>query len=188
MMVTSPINSPTKDLPCSFCDRWAVDRRGYHHLVCSGKNCLFHYRHRLVVEAFANVARLAHSSAIVDAKGITCLGTKEVNRITHLRPADVLVIMEGDNNSQLAVDVTIVNGDVSEAALGKIDKHEAACIKNEFEFSPFALDTRGMLDKTGVYLLQRIASGYAQRQRKSYSEAMSIVKRRISCALFNGIG
>ena len=45
-----------------------------------------------------------------------------------------------------------------------------------------------MLDHAGVYLLQRIASGYAQRQHKSYSEAMCIVKRRISCALFNGIG
>ena len=177
-----------KEMPCSFCNRKMIDQRGYHHLVCSGENCLFHYRHKLVVEAFAGVARLAHSSAIVDAKGITCLGTKEMNGVTHLRPADILVVMEGDNKSQLAVDVTVVDGDVHDAAISKIRKHEVACIENGYEFAPFAIDTRGILDQAGVYLLQRIASGYAQRQRKSYSEAMCIVKRRMSCALFKGIG
>ena len=126
--------------------------------------------------------------SIVDAKGITCLGTKEMNGVTHLRPADILVVMEGDNKSQLAVDVTVVDGDVHDAAINKIRKHEVACIENGYEFAPFAIDTRGILDQAGVYLLQRIASGYAQRQRKSYSEAMCIVKRRMSCALFKGIG
>ena len=59
-------------------------------------------------------------------------------------------------NSQLAVDFIIVDGDVREAAIRKINKPETACTENGYVFSFFALETRGMLDQADVYLLQRI--------------------------------
>ena len=178
LMIVVPEN-----VECQYCSN-NVDRRGHHHLICSGTDCLYHSRHKLLVEAFDSVARVGSFNPVMNAK-VTCLGTSGSGGVHHFRPADILIA--GDNSSQVAVDVTVTDSDANEAARNKVLKHEESCVAAGYEFAPFAMDTRGLLDQAGVYLLQRIASAYGQNQGKSYSESISIIRKRISCALFKGI-
>jgi hypothetical protein len=181
---------------------WTIDCYGFHPPACQGVGKKTHSRHEIMANTLGNLANDAGLDARVNAP-LECLGEDTSNGSVHqYRPADVL--MNGPTNRRLCVDVTIASP-LSEAKAGtsngtipgqlaaayaraKFKKHYNACVLDGKMFLPFALDVCGIIDASANELIQHIA--YHQSKNilgRSYSEAVSYCRRRISFALHLGV-
>lgn len=175
----------------------SLDCFGYHALSCVYNG--FHARHEFVLQALGDLAQAAGFNPKIN-EDVICLGYSKKN-IHKKKPADLLI--DGDKSQSLCVDMTVVSP-LSQAKadgnayklLGQLVRHSAnkkneeylaTCQAHGMEFLPFAVDVCGMIDKTAAELLQRFASGMAQRQGKTYSYTIALCRRKISFAIQHSV-
>ncbi|KAJ0793029.1 putative exostosin [Helianthus annuus] len=132
--------------------------------------------------------------------GISAKKEAPVNFLTNplegrstLRPADILVF-GWVGGKHACVDLTRVSPlvglwssafTVGQTGLGKVIKHEKACLDNQHVSIPFVFDTFGFLTPKAVDLLSRV-------QRVMHSNVMTrrsmdVVFKRLSFAIQNGV-
>ncbi|GKA41099.1 hypothetical protein Tco_0733692 [Tanacetum coccineum] len=160
----------------AICRKACLDSFGEHAIHCKELPG-FKYRHDMVRDVLFYICRRAGISAKKEAP-VNFLTDPSDGRST-LRPADVLVFglsSRGFTAGQAAL----------KATLGKVTKHEKACIENQHVFIPFAFDTFGFLASDGgVELLSRV-------QRVMHSNVMTprltyVVFKRIGFAIQKGL-
>jgi len=151
-------------------------------------------RHNVLVCSLVQLARQAGSRAVKDPPIILPVRDSQDN-LTNLRPADLSIL--GDNNVTSCVDVTIISNlcpsnigssakpgkavEVSQAK--KVAKHEKACMENNLDFVPFAVDVCGVHGSVAIDLLHRLATAYQARSMKPFSQCLTFCYRRISFAI-----
>ncbi|GJT86986.1 hypothetical protein Tco_1068703 [Tanacetum coccineum] len=159
----------------AICRKACLDSFGEHAIHCKELPG-FKYRHDMVRDVLFDICRCAGISAKKEAR-VNFLTDPSDGRST-LRPADVLVFglsSRGFTAGQAAL----------KATLGKVTKHEKACIENQHVFIPFAFDTFGFLASEAVELLSRV-------QRVMHSNVMTprltyVVFKRIGFAIQKGL-
>lgn len=175
-----------------------MDPFGYHALSCSGPGCGRFSRHEVVVNALAHLAQSAGFGppSQTTNSSFQCPSWFSPDQAPRrLRPADIYLI----DDQHLCVDVTIVSPlshaksmtpagrilgkTLLSAVAEKFYKHGQPCTELGKEFIPFALDSCGLTDHNAWKLMSRFATRMADRQGKSYSYLVNIVRRRISFAL-----
>ncbi|GKE49973.1 hypothetical protein Tco_1481231 [Tanacetum coccineum] len=124
----------------------------------------FKYRNDMVRDVLFDICRRAGISAKKEAPG----------NLTGVSPL-IGLSSRGFTAGQAAL----------KAALGKVTKHEKACIKNQHVFIPFAFDTFGFLAPEAMELLSRF-------QRVMHSNVMTprstdVVFKRIGFAIQKGL-
>ncbi|GJU03012.1 hypothetical protein Tco_1113350 [Tanacetum coccineum] len=153
------------DAICLVCRKACLDSFREHAIHCKELSG-FKYRHYMVRDAFFDICRRAGISAKKEAL-VNFLTDPSDERST-LKPADVLVFgwVRGKHAYMDLIGVSPLVGLSSrgftagqaalKAALGKVTKHEKACIENQHVFIPFAFDTFGFLAPEAVELLIRV--------------------------------
>jgi hypothetical protein len=177
-----------------------VDPFAYHALSCVGAGGLCTLRHETLVYSVCAVGKDSGFGASLNPK-IQCLADTEGGSLRRNRPADLL--LNGNAPGSTCVDITIVSplsnaksnsrqGQevgllAREAALLKKKKHAEACDLSGLEFIPFAVDVCGVIDHAVADLLDKFAHKWAANHGKSFSYAVAIIRRRISCAIQIGV-
>ncbi|GKA09149.1 ARID DNA-binding domain-containing protein [Tanacetum coccineum] len=172
------------------CRKPCLDSFGEHAVHCKELPG-FKYRHDMVRDLIFDICRRAGISAKKEAP-VNFL-TDPLNGRSTLRLADVLVF-GWVGGKHACVDLTGVFPLVGlssrgftagqaalKAALGKVTKHEKACIENQHLFIPFAFDIFGFLASEAVELLSRV-------QRVMHNNVMTprstdVVLKRIGFAI-----
>jgi hypothetical protein len=165
-------------------------------MSCQGKAIgLTTARHNILRDALFDLSRQAHWKPVKDAP--LYLHHVDANGVSHsLRPADLAI--QGDLFPHRCVDCTLVSpvcpsnlthpfrvGAAAEfAAESKMQLYAQRCLANNLEFSPFAVDTFGILSTSAVSFLERLAT---RINRSNFSSAMSLISRRISFAIHLGV-
>ncbi|GJV88535.1 putative reverse transcriptase domain-containing protein [Tanacetum coccineum] len=172
------------------CRKACLDFFGEHAVHCK-ELPRFKYRHDMVRDVLSNICRRAEIFTKKEAP-VNFLTDPLDGRFT-LRPANVLVF-SWVGGKHACVDLTGVSPLVGlssrgftagqaalKAVLGKVTKHEKACIENQHVFIPFAFDTFGFLAPEAVELLSRV-------QRVMHNNVMTprstdVVFKRIGFAI-----
>jgi hypothetical protein len=176
--------------------RGRLDPFGYHVTACGGNDNKRKLRHDIVVHGIFDLARLGGFHPIKDGK-VQCLGFSS-SRVSHLRPADLLI--SGDDFHLTCVDVTVVSPlpkslpatlvigkAASDAELGKDNKYLVECERAGYGFQPFAVDVFGSIGPSSLKFLCRLASAFSRFTNKPYSYALSLCYRRISFSIHLGV-
>jgi hypothetical protein len=177
---------------CVECGRIA-DPMGYHNVTCIGSCNANHERHQIVVRAYNDLAVVAGLHPVMDAP-VKCLGV--TNGI--VRPADLLV--DGDNNVRMCVDVTVVSPFLASASrpfqvgkaatdaeTKKYKKNLEPCELSSYDFMACAADVLGVIPVTSYSFIRRLARAYSARSGKSYADCLSICCRRICFSIRLGV-
>ncbi|GJV81438.1 putative reverse transcriptase domain-containing protein [Tanacetum coccineum] len=174
------------DAICPVCRKACLDSFGEHAVHCKELPG-FKYRHDMVRGILFDICRRVKIFAKKEAP-MNFLTDPSDGRST-LRPADVLVF-SWVGGKLTCVDLTGVSPLVGlssrgftagqaalKAALGKVTKHEKACIENQHVFIPFAFDTFGFLAPEAVELLSRMG-GVTERLVSNDSRPVGIDSRK----------
>jgi hypothetical protein len=173
-----------------------MDTHCYHALSCQKHSNTTTQRHDAMGKALCSLALASGLRARANAP-MPFVGTDSKGQFHAYRPADVLI--EDQLSTPLCVDVTIVsplsaakNGTTATKQLGWLvtnkanDKkklYESLCSLNGHSFTPFAMDTAGIVHSDAMTLMKRLATAYARKNTCEFSYALTIVTRRISFTL-----
>ncbi|XP_076935722.1 uncharacterized protein LOC143602539 [Bidens hawaiensis] len=181
------------DDPCPVCRKACLDSFGEHAVHCKELPG-FKYRHDLVRDVLYDVLKRAGISAKKEAP-VNFL-TDPLDGRSTLRPADILVF-GWEKGKHACVDLTgvsplvglrdhgfVVVHAINKAEVGKVAKHEKACLENQHVFIPFAFDTFGALGPDAVQFLKRVQQVVSSNSAHAKG---NVVFSRVGFAIQKGV-
>jgi hypothetical protein len=153
---------------CQACGR-LMDVYGEHGTICHMGGGLT-ARHNAVRDKLCFIARESGYISSIERENVLDDGSEQ-------RPADVY-IHNWNLDIPLAVDCAVICGGrigIQSKEREKRGKYLVACENNNVAFSPFVLDSHGIMGECARRILDKLAVGYAER----HFIAISVAKERL---------